>query len=312
MKLPRVYTLKEIATIAKCQFAGDEHHEITGINEIHVVEKGDIVFVDHPKYYEKAINSAATTIIIDQEITPPQGKALLVHKKPFDIFNLLNRHFTPEQSWTVTTDSEVHSSAQIAPGVVLGNKVKIGANCKIHPNVVIYDNTEIGENVEVHANTVIGGYGFYYKNDGGFQKMYSVGKVILEKDVEIGCGCTIDKGVTGGTRIGEGTKIDNAVHIGHDTIIGKHCLIAAQVGIAGCVVIEDGVTLWGQVGVRSDITVGKGAIVLAQTGISKSLEGGKTYFGSPVSESREKLKELANARKIPSILEDLKKLKHDR
>ncbi|MEM9050679.1 MAG: UDP-3-O-(3-hydroxymyristoyl)glucosamine N-acyltransferase [Bacteroidota bacterium] len=311
MKLPRNYTLKEIAELAECQFVGDEDHEITGINEIHVVEQGDIVFVDHPKYYDKALNSAATTILIDKKVDSPRGKALLIHGRPFDIFNKLNKHFMPVQDWR-ESQSEIDPTAQVAPGVIIGKRVKIGANSIIHPNVVIYDNAQIGENVEIHANTVIGGHGFYYKKEGDYNKMHSAGMVILENNVEIGCGCTIDKGVTGATTIGEGTKIDNSVHIGHDTVIGKRCLIAAQVGIAGCVVMEDEVTLWGQVGVRSDITIGKGAVVLAQTGISKSIEGGKTYFGSPVAESREKLKDLANTRKIPYILDELKKLKLDR
>ncbi len=308
MKLPRTYTLKEIAELGGCDFKGPENHPITGINEIHVVEHGDIVFVDHPKYYDKALHSAATTIIIDKEVEAPEGKGLLVHPKPFDIFNLLNKHFMPVQNWD-NPEPQIDPTAIVAPGVVIGQRVKIGANTTIHPNVVIYDNAEIGDNVEIHANTVIGGHAFYYKKDERFNKMHSCGKVVIENDVEIGCGCTIDKGVTGATTIGQGTKIDNAVHIGHDTVIGKMCLIAAQVGIAGCVIVEDGVTLWGQVGVRSDITIGRGAVVLAQTGVSKGLDGGKTYFGSPVAESREKLKDLANTRKIPYILDELKKLK---
>jgi len=310
MKLSRTYTLKEIAELGDCKYQGPESHPITGINEIHVVEPGDVVFVDHPKYYDKALNSAATTIIIDKEVEAPEGKGLLIHERPFEVFNKLNKHFMPVQDWD-DPKPEIHPSARVAPGVVIGQRVKIGANTIIHPNVVIYDNAEIGDNVEIHANTVIGGHAFYYKKDERYNKMHSCGMVVIENEVEIGCGCTIDKGVTGATVIGQGTKIDNSVHIGHDTVIGKMCLIAAQVGIAGCVTIEEGVTLWGQVGVRSDITIGKGAIVLAQTGVSKGLDGGKTYFGSPVAESREKLKDLANTRKIPYILDELKKLKID-
>jgi len=120
--------------------------------------------------------------------------------------------------------------------------------------------------------------------------------------------CTIDKGVTGDTTIGEGTKIDNQVHVGHDTVIGKKCLIAAQTGIAGCVIIEDEVTLWGQVGTTSGITIGTKAVVLGQTGVTKSIEGNKSYFGTPIEESREKLKQLANIKKIPEIL---KKIQND-
>ena len=124
--------------------------------------------------------------------------------------------------------------------------------------------------------------------------MISGGRVVIKDNVDIGALCTIDKGVTGDTTIGEGTKIDNQVHVGHDTVIGKKCLIAAQTGIAGCVVIEDEVTLWGQVGTTSGITIGSKAIVMGQTGITKSIEGSKAYFGTPIEESREKLKQLAN------------------
>ena len=129
---------------------------------------------------------------------------------------------------------------------------------------------------------------------------------MIHDHVDIGAGCTIDKGVTGDTTIGEGTKIDNQVHVGHDTVIGKKVLIASQTGIAGCVIIQDEVTLWGQVGVTSGITVGEKAIVSAQSGISKSLEGHKSYFGSPAGEFREKYKELAALRQVQQLLEKLK------
>lgn len=310
MKFPRVYTLAEMAELVDCKYDGAQDHTITGINEIHVVENGDIVFVDHPKYYDKALNSAATTIIINKQVETPVGKALIFSDDPFTTFNKITLHFSPKQAWHKNTDNKIDPSALIAPGVVMGHNIKIGARTVIHPNVTIYDNASIGEDVEIHSNTVIGSHAFYYKKaDGQYTKMHSCGEVRIEDRVEIGAGCTIDKGVTGSTTIGEGSKIDNSVHVGHDTVIGKNCLVAAQVGIAGCVIMEDDITLWGQVGVRSDITIGKGAVVLAQTGISKGLEGGKTYFGSPVSESRDKLKEMANTRKIPGIIDDLRELK---
>lgn len=311
MKLPKSYGLAEICALVNCSFIGNPDHQITGINEIHVVEPGDIVFVDHPKYYAKALESAATTIIINKEVVPPSGKAIILSDHPFEIFNKLTLHFSPKQKWDEAKEQKIAPDVQIAPGVVLGKNIKIGTRSIIHPNVVLYDNITVGADVEIHSNTTIGGPAFYYKKiDGKYTKMHSCGAVVIEDDVEIGCGTTIDKGVTGATRIGAGTKIDNQVHIGHDTVIGKNCLIAAQVGIAGCVTIEDGVTLWGQVGIRSDVTVGKDAVVLAQSGISKSLQGEKTYFGTPAVESREKLKELANTRRIPAILEDLKTLKN--
>ena len=117
--------------------------------------------------------------------------------------------------------------------------------------------------------------------------MLSVGNVVIEKDVEIGVNCTIDRGVTDVTRIGEGTKMDNLIQIGHDTVIGERCLIASQVGIAGCCNIGNDVTIWGQVGISSDITIEDGVVVLATSGVSKDLKEGKTYFGTPAEEAKE-------------------------
>ena len=181
----------------------------------------------------------------------------------------------------------------------IGNNVIIGDNCLIHANVAIYDNCIIGNNVTIHAGSVLGADAFYYKNrKEGFDKLLSGGTVIIEDFVDIGALCTIDRGVTGNTTLKEGTKIDNQVQIGHDTVIGKKCLIASQTGIAGCVIIEDEVTIWGQVGANSGITIGKGAIILGQTGVTKSLEGNKTYFGTPAEESRKKLKEMVEIKQL--------------
>ena len=130
---------------------------------------------------------------------------------------------------------------------------------------------------------------------------------MIEDNVDIGALCSIDKGVTASTIIGEGSKLDNQVQIGHDTIIGKRCLIASQVGIAGCVVIEDFVTIWGQVGITSGVTIGEKAVISAQSGVSKSLEGHKSYFGTPADDFRKKYKEMAAIRLIPEILEKLEK-----
>jgi len=309
MKFSKTYSLNEIAQIINCKYVGDANFPITGMNEIHVVQEGDIVFVDHPKYYDKALQSAATIVLINKEVECPKGKALLISDDPFRDFNALTNHFKPFQQATsaIATSAQIGEGTVIQPNCFIGNHVVIGKNCLIHPNVTIYDNTIIGDNVMIHAGTILGADAFYYKKrPEGFDQLISGGRVVIENNVGIGALCTIDKGVTGDTTIGEGTKIDNQVHVGHDTVIGKKCLIASQTGIAGCVIIEDEVTLWGQVGTTSGITIGTKAVVLGQTGVTKSIEGGKSYFGTPIEESREKLKQLANVKKIPEILEKLK------
>jgi UDP-3-O-[3-hydroxymyristoyl] glucosamine N-acyltransferase len=301
MKFKSVQTLQKIANLIDATFVGESDFKISGINEIHVVEAGDIVFVDHPKYYEKALNSKATTILINKEVDCPEGKSLLISDNPFRDFNKITKHFSPfiSSKVSIADTAIVGEGTIIQPNVFIGNNVSIGKNCLIHPNVTIYDNAIIGDAVIIHANTVLGADAFYYKNrPEGFDQLLSVGRVVVKDNVHIGASCTIDKGVTGDTTIGEGTKIDNQVHVGHDTKIGKKCLIASQTGIAGCVIIEDEVTLWGQVGTNSGIIIGKGAVILGQTGVTKSVPGGKTYFGTPISESRAKLKELAYLKRL--------------
>lgn len=309
MKFKQPQTLQQIAAIINVDFIGDANFKILGINEIHVVEKGDIVFVDHPKYYDKALQSAATTVLINKKVACPEGKSLLISDDPFRDFNKITKYFHPfiASKESIADSAVIGEGTIIQPNVFIGNNVKIGNNCVIHPNVTIYDNSIIGNNVTIHANTVLGADAFYYKNrPSGFDKLISAGRVILEDNVDLGASCTIDKGVTGDTTIKEGTKIDNQVHVGHDTVIGKKCLIASQTGIAGCVIIEDEVTIWGQVGTNSGITIGKGAVILGQTGVTKSVEGGKSYFGTPIEESREKLKQLAGLKRLLKERKDAK------
>ncbi len=308
MKLSTAISVKEIAEMIQADIEGDENQLVKGINEIHKVVEGDLVFVDHSKYYDKALSSAATTILIDKKADCPAGKTLLISKNPFRDYNKLTRHFSPFQpsKSQIASTAIVGDGTMLQPNVFLGNNVAIGKNCIIHPNVSIYDNCILGDNVIVHSNTVIGGDAFYYqKREGKYEKMHTCGRVVIGNDVEIGSNSTIDKGVSGDTTIGQGTKIDSHVHIGHDTEVGKNCLFAAHVGISGAVVIQDDVTLWGQVGIPSDVVIGKGVVVLAQSGVTKSLENNKVYFGSPAAENREKLRELALIRKLPKLMEKL-------
>ncbi|RKE95326.1 UDP-3-O-(3-hydroxymyristoyl)glucosamine N-acyltransferase [Ichthyenterobacterium magnum] len=311
MKFPKTHTLKEIAKIINVNYVGDDNFPVLGMNEIHVVEPGDIVFVDHPKYYDKALDSAATIVLINKKVDCPEGKALLISDDPFRDFNKLTLHFKPFQpsSSAISSSAKIGDNTTIQPNCFIGNNVVIGNNCTIHSNVNIYDNTVIGDNVTIHAGAVLGASAFYYKNrPESYDQLLSGGRVVIEDNVDIGALCTIDKGVTADTIIGEGSKLDNQIQIGHDTVIGKKCLIASQVGIAGCVIVEDEVIIWGQVGITSGITIGKKAVISAKAGVSKSLEGNKSYFGVPADDFRSKYKEIAAIKKIPEILEKLKNL----
>lgn len=284
-------TLKTIADLINANYVGSDEFQVLGTNEIHRVKAGEIVFVNHPKYYDKALNSEATIILIDKEVDCPEGKALIISDDPFRDFNKINAHFTKiTHFFGELSPAEIGVNTQIHPSVVLGNDVKIGKNCIIFPNVVIGDRTIIGDNVIIQSNTVLGGDAFYYrKHDGNFDRLISVGNVVIENNVEIGVGCTIDRGVTDSTIIKEGSILDNQIQIGHDTVIGKRCLIASQTGIAGCCIIEEDVTIWGQVGMASGVTVASGVVLLAKTGVNRDLKKG-TYFGSIAEEFRQYLK----------------------
>jgi len=313
MKFPSPVSVSWIATLINAKIVGNTTGNCLGINEIHKVEEGDLVFVDHPKYYKKCIESDATFIIINQSTECPTSKALLIVDEPFEAYQKIVSHFRPFQLQT----SMIHASASIgegtmvAPNVFIGKDVVIGKNCIIHPNVTISSHCIIGDEVIIQAGSIIGSDAFYYnsKKDRSvwYKKMKSCGRVVLHNHVEVGAGCTIDRGVTHDTIIGEGTKMDNMVHIGHDVVVGKNCLFAAQVGIGGATVIEDGVILWGQVGVSKTLTIGANAVVMAQTGVPSSLVGGKVYFGYPAEEAVAKKRELVWIKRIPEMWEMLKK-----
>jgi UDP-3-O-[3-hydroxymyristoyl] glucosamine N-acyltransferase len=307
MRFEKPVPLRQIAQLIHAELLGNIDASATGINEIHKVEQGDLVFVDHPKYYDSCIHSAASFIIINKKAEFPEGKALLIVDEPFEAYLKIVQQFRPfkPSMKTISDTAIIGTDTVIMPHAYIGNHVMIGKNCIIHPQVTILDHVIIGDDVIIQSGSVIGSDAFYYNKKPNreihYKKMASCGRVIIEDAVEIGAGCTIDRGVTSDTLIGSGTKIDNLVHIGHDTIIGKNCLFAAQVGIAGAVTIEDNVILWGQVGVNKTLTIGKGAVVYAQSGVKDSIEGNKVYFGSPVEDAREKMKELVWIKRIPEL-----------
>lgn len=307
MDLKTPISVREIAELTNSTLIGNDQIEILSLNEIHKVKYGSLTFVDIPKYYDRALYSAASVILINKEAQCPEGKALLLNDNPFEAYNALAKRFRPAEylSAMLSDTATVGEGTIIEPNAIIGNHVKIGKNCLIRSNVVISDYTCIGDDVIINPNTVVGSDAFYYKKTAeGYQKWHSIGRVIIRNNVEIGANCTIDRGVSGDTIIGEGTKIDNMVHIGHGVVIGKHCLIAAQVGIAGKTHLQDYVTLFGQVGVSKGLVIGEGAIVMAQSGVSKSLQGGKAYFGSPAGESMLRFKESVALRRLPEFLKE--------
>jgi UDP-3-O-[3-hydroxymyristoyl] glucosamine N-acyltransferase len=285
---------------------------ITGLNEIHKVIKGDLTFVDTTKYFEKVLTSAASFILINERVDCPEGKCLIYSPNPFKVYNQIALDYFPtlhSAQEAISSEAVIGLNCTIYPHVFIGRNVTIGDNCTIYPNVTIYPNTTIGDNVILQSNSAIGSEAFYYnKQDGEYLKMHTIGGTLIGNNVEIGSNCTVDSGVSGITTIGDGTKLDNQIHIGHGVIIGKNCLLCAQVAIAGKTTIGDNVTIYGKVGISKGLTIGDNAVILASSNVGKNLEGNQRYFGSPAVEARQAMKHYAALKLLPNLMEKLKHL----
>lgn len=306
MDFPNPIPVLDLALRFGAQIIGDETLVATGINEIHKVRPGDVAFSDVQKYFQKTLDSEATVLLLNAPALCPPGKAILVVENPFEVYDALVREHRPFEplNKTISPRADIHPTAIIEPGVVIAANVRIGANTYVQANAYIGEYTTIGEDCVIGPGAIIGPDAFYFKKlpDGSFKKWRSGGRVIIENQVDIGAGCTIAKGVSGDTVIGQGSKLDCQIHIGHGAVIGKNCLFAGQVGIGGKTVVEDNVVLYGQVGVAQALHIGQGAVVSAKSGVSKDLAGGKGYFGIPADETRGKYRELAALRQLPDLL----------
>ncbi len=317
MKFNSPHTVSQLAELMiGVRIVGAPDFPVSGMNEIHMVEEGDITFVDLDKYYDKALSSKATVILIDKEVECPDGKCLMITSDPMGNFNRLTRHFRPFLPATamISPTAKIGEGTIIQPGTFVGNHVEIGKNCIIHANVTINDHSIIGDNTVIQSGAIIGGDACYFQRtkNGTFRKFESSGRTIIGNDVEIGALTAVDRGVSGDTIVGDGTKTDNFVQIGHDTHIGKHVLIGAHSAIAGVTVIEDYVSIWASVMINKDLVIGKGAVILATSAVDKSLEGGKVYFGTPVMEARAKWKEMAMLRSLPDMMEEMRRFRAEK
>jgi UDP-3-O-[3-hydroxymyristoyl] glucosamine N-acyltransferase len=317
MKFKTPITLDEFCGIIGHQvtIVGNRKNMIAGINEIHSVEKGDVSFVDSPKYYDKALSSEATIILINKEVDCPEGKTLIITDDPVSDFVTVVRHFVQlnPQTALIHPEAQIGEGTIIQPNVFVGEDVKIGKNCVIHANVSIYAHTVIGDNVIIHSGASIGADAYYFqKRANGWKKLESCGRTIICDDVEVGANTCIDKGVSGDTYIGKGVKFDNLVQVGHDTHIGNHCLIGAQCAIAGCTFIDDDCNIWARACVNKDLYIAKRTTILALTAVDKSVkEEGMTLFGQPATDARKAWREMASVRMLPTMLEELGRLKKD-
>ncbi len=325
--------LSEIAKRVAGQVVGSDV-EVGGIASLRSATAHDLVFVENEKHLAAALTSKAAAVIAGQFAAagnrPVPHKPLLIVRQPRLAFAQAAALLVPAAppAAAIDTSAVVHESARlgkgiavgahavispgvtigdgsaIGPGVFIGEGVHIGQRCDIKSNVSIYPGTTIGNRVIVHAGAVLGSDGFGFVRDeqtGRYAKFPQVGRLTVEDDVEIGANSTVDRGALDETVIGRGTKLDNLVHVGHNVRIGKDVVIAAQTGISGSAVIEDGAVIAGQVGIADHVTIESGAILGAQCGVpsGKIIRGkGVLFWGTPARPIRQYLKELAVLAKL--------------
>ena len=320
-------SLQEIAEAVEARLQGDGKVEVEGVASIGSASKHDLVFVEEEKYLARALQSGAGAVIAGEFAAAASGKPLLISRHPKLTFARAARFLRDGNcegnDAGVHPTAVVHSSARLAPGVVvaeygviganaeigestrigagcsIAHGVKVGRDCEIYPKVTFYAGTTLGDRVIVHAGAVLGSDGFGYVRDpksGRYEKFPQVGRLVIEDDVEIGANTTIDRGALDETRIGQGTKIDNLVHIGHNCRLGQNVVIAAQTGLSGSIVIENEVVLGGQVGIGEHARIEEGVMLGGQGGVlpNKVLRGrGVAFWGTPAQPVREYLKQLA-------------------
>ena len=327
--------LSELAARLECRLDGDGEIDVTRVVGIEDAAAGDLTFFANAKYARalRATRASAVILGVGAEAAPC---AMLRTPNPYLAFARAMALFA--QPWrpapgihprafvadgaAVAPDASIGPFAVVERGtrigartivhahVTIGPEAEIGDDCVIHSRVSIREGVTLGHRVVVQDGAVIGsdGFGFAHDADGAHLKIPQVGGVVIEDDVEIGANTAIDRPAVGETRIRAGAKIDNLVQIAHGVTVGRHALLAAQVGIAGSTTIEDSVTLAGQVGVAGHLTIGKGTVATAQTGIPNSVDAGSFISGYPAIPNRDWLKASAVFRKLPELRKTLAEL----
>lgn len=332
-------TVKELAELCSARLQGGNAATlINSAADIKSAQQGQITQLTNARYSHYLQESTASACFVAEDFMPesvPEQLTLLHCVDPELSFIKAVALLHPEQHYPPTISAQavlannlslgaqVHIGAYavigdythigdnsvILSGVYIGNKVNIGKNCRIHPYAVIYDNVIIGDNVIIHANSVIGADGFGYKFRNGIHvKVPQVGNVLIEDNVEIGANTCIDRGALGNTVIGAGSKIDNLVQIGHNTVVGQHVIMCGQAAVSGSCHIEDYVILAGSAGIADHVTIGRGAVVMARSGVAGDVAAGAQVFGSPAKDKRLAYKEQIALSKLPELVKTIKLL----
>lgn len=330
------FTAAEIARQLGGEIAGDGSVALTGFAAANLAKAGDLTFAENETYLARAEQSAASAILVPKDVTHG-SKTLIRVANPRVAFARVLPLFFPEPVFApgvhptavVAASAQVDPTVHIGPGCVVGERVQfgprvvlqalayvgddacLGEDTRVYPRVTIYPQTSIGRRVRIHAGAVIGSDGFGYVWDQGQQvKVSQVGNVVLHDDVEIGANTTIDRGALGSTVIGRDTKIDNLVQIGHNVVIGEHCIIVSQTGIAGSTKLGDHVTLAGQVGLAGHLKIGSHVTISAQSGVMTDIPDGEKWLGAPARRDREMKRIFIALERLPELIRRVKELEN--
>ena len=328
------FTAAQIAAELRGEVIGDGSVQITGFAPAETARAGDLTFAEKEDYFASAEQSQAAAILVSGPFKSEKKVLIRVPNARVAVARALPYFFPPEPfspavhpGATIAGGAQVHPTAHIGPNCVIGEDVKIGArsvlmggnhigrgsqlgeDVRLFPNVVIYSRTQIGNRVAIHAGTVIGsdGYG-YVLDEGRHRKMLQVGNVVIHDDVEIGANTAIDRAALGSTVIGAGTKIDNLVHVAHNVVMGRHCLIMGQVGFAGSVRLADYVVIASQSGIADHLKLGTQAMVGAKSGVMRDVGEKEIVLGIPAGPHREYKRQVIAQQQLPELIRRMKQL----
>jgi UDP-3-O-[3-hydroxymyristoyl] glucosamine N-acyltransferase len=330
------FTISEIAKVIGGEVVGDANATLKNFTTIEIAQSGDLTFAENEEFFARAEQSNATAIIADKRFSSAR-KILIQVPNARVAFAKALALFFPEPKFTegihptavVAKSAQIDSSAHIGPHCVVGERVKIGArsilqagnfvgddsqighDTNLFSNATIYPRGQIGNRVRIHANSVVGSDGYGYVLDNGIhRKVPQIGNVIIGDDVEIGASVTIDRGALGSTVIGAGTKIDNLVHVAHNVVIGRHCLIMGQVGFAGSTQLGDYSVIASQSGIAGHLKLGAQSTVGAKSGVMRDIPAGGTVLGIPAMADKQAKRQWVAVQQLPEMVRRMRALEN--
>lgn len=332
---PRALSLEEVAEVVEGRLTGSAEVRVRAVAPLETAGPDELGFLADRRYRDRIPGTRAGALLVAEpladSLSPDGPPAVVVADAHLALMKLLERLFPasrpdPEIHPTavVAADAEVAEDAHVGPYAVVESGARVGAGsvvgshavvrtgvvvgegCTIHPHVVLYPGTRLGNRVEVHSGARLGVDGFgYVHHEGAHRKIPQVGRCVVDDDVEIGANTCIDRGSIGETRVGQGTKIDNLVHLGHNVQVGRQAFVVAQVGVAGSTRIGDGAMLGGQAGLNGHIEIGPRARIGAQAGVISDVGEGETVSGYPARSHREYLKGMSHVFRLPDVVRRL-------